>query len=168
MLLILTSSYSGLLSLAAHCSKKLKKKKKNCLIKHVCPFSTFPLTGSTFFAFSRLFASCFPSNFFFFLGSLFSHAYAFASFLFFILFYFLFSSFSLNPSRCFPFLNPRRQTHLLFNTPSDQTHHHKHASSLLPLTECTITNLSILSLIEPTITNPTAYLLPLTEPFFSP
>ena len=135
----------------------------------MCPFSTFPLTRSTFFAFSRLFASCFPSNFFF-LGSLFSHAYAFAfaSFLFFILFYFLFSSFSLNLSRYFPFLNPHRQTHLLFTTPSDQTHHHKHASSLLPLTEPTITNLSILTLIEPTITNPTAYLLPLTEPLFSP
>ena len=86
----------------------------------------------------------------------------------FILFYFLFSSFSLNPSRCFLFLNPRRQTHLLFTTPSDQIHHHKHASSLLPLTEPTITNPSILSLIEPTITNPTAYLLSLTEPLFSP
>ena len=84
------------------------------------------------------------------------------------LFYFLFSLFSLNPGHCFPFLNPRHQTHLLFTTPSDQTHHHKHTSSLLPLIEPTIINLSILSLIEPTITNPTAYLLPLTEPFFSP
>ena len=126
--------------------------------------ANFPLflTHSTFYAFSRLSVSCFPSLFFF-PGSLFSHSYASTFFL-----VFLFSSFSLNLSRYFPFLNPHCQTHLLFTTPSDQTHHHKHTSSLLPLTKPTITNLSILSLIEPTIINPTAYLLPLTEPLFFP
>ena len=135
----------------------------------MCPFSTFPLTGSTFFAFSRLFAYCFPSKKIFFGFSLLPClCLCLLSVFYFILFYFLFSLFSLNPGHCFPFLNPCHQTHLLFTTPSDQTHHHKHTSSLLPLIEPTIINLSILSLIEPTITNPTAYLLPLTEPFFSP
>ena len=132
------------------------------------PFPLFLSHAPPFLPFCAYLLLVFPQKNFFFLGSLFSHAYAFASFLFFILFYFLFSSLSLNPSRCFPFLKPHRQTHLLFTTPSDQTHHHKHTSSLLPLIEPTIINLSILSLIEPTITNPTAYLLPLTEPLFSP
>ena len=129
MLLILTSSYSGLLSLAAHCSKKLKK--KNCLIKHVCPFSTFPLTRSTFFAFSRLFAYCFPSKNFFFLGSLFSYAYAFASFLFFILFYFIFYFLCSPSTQATASLSSTHATKLI-------------CSSLLPLTKPTITNTPLL------------------------
>ena len=39
---------------------------------------------------------------------------------------FFFSSFSLNPSCCFPSFNLRRQTWLLSPISSDRTHHHKH------------------------------------------
>ena len=90
---------------------------------------------------------CFLFSLIFFSSSLFSHAYASASSLFFILFYFLRSS----SSQAATFIPSTHATKPI-------------CTSLLPLTKPTITNPRILSLIEPTIVNPIAYLLPLTEP----
>ena len=126
MLLILTSSYSGLLSLAAHCSKNFKKK-KNCLIKHVCPFSTFPLTRSIFFAFSRLFASCFPSKKFFFFGFslLPCLCLCLLSVFYFILFFIFFALPQPKPLLPFPQTTPPNPSALhysLWPNPPSQTH----------------------------------------------
>ena len=81
-----------------------------------------------------------------------------------LFFVFLFSSFSLNLSYAsLPSTHAAKPicTSLLPLTDPTITNI---AFSLLPLIEPIITNPSILSLIELTITNPTAYLLPLTEP----
>ena len=157
MILFLTSSYSGLLSLAAHCSKMLKK---NYLfnVSRVSLFHFFS-HAPRFLPFSRYLFLPFP-HFLFWFSSL-PHLRPVSSLVFFF-FYFLrspstkaaasfLSTHAAKPicASLLPLIEPT-----ITNT----------TSSLLPLTKPTITNPRILSLIEPTIVNPIAYLLPLIEP----
>ena len=68
MLLILTSSYSELLSLAAHCSKMLKK--KNCLFNETCvPLFHFSSHAPPFMPFCAYLYLVFPHFFFLVLSS---------------------------------------------------------------------------------------------------
>ena len=116
----------------------------------MCPFSTFPLTRSTFFAFSRLFAYCFPSKKIFFGFSLLPClclCLCLLSVFYFILFFIFFVLPQPKPLLPFPqptppnpsalhyslWPNPPSQTRL-FSSSFDWTHDHKPKHSLLDRT----------------------------------
>ena len=129
MLLILTSSYSGLLSLTAHCSKKFKKKKK--LFNKTC-VSLFHFSSHTLHLFCLFAPICFLFSlkkkfFFWVLSSPMPMPLPPFCFLFYFIFYFLRS-----PS-----------TQAAASLSSNHTAK-PICSSLLPLTKPTITNTHLL------------------------